>query len=628
MAVVAVTFTGTRVNSSDANTNWGNWGGGGPTPASEPQLRYQYSGTGSVGAVNRKVTTTAGRDGVDYDPGSGAVDMTAAANPLWFAKVYVADFGDLNATFGVGLGIGSANNAFYEYNVAGSGANRSVFNTYPAQGGYLIVAVNPSISAWREGTGTGNPSLSAVDWFGVRAEFVAGGAKSENVAMDAIDVGRGLLLVGGDGVSADGTFIDFLTTDQDTIANRWGVVDGLAPIVNCRGLLTIGSTTENDFDDSTSIVLFVDGYHGPGDVGVKVDLSNASSVINVGCQLIGLGSSTTSDTRPDFTVSGTTGACTVAATIQNHRNVVLTSATTVDGADIEADDIAVSSAEIKNSIIRPVTASGVAMINDAAFGTTSGIHDTEFVQGGSGHAIELVSGSSFTFTNIDFSGFSGTLGSNPTANSGDNAAAIYNNTGGAVTITISGGSNFSVRNGAGSTTTVITNVVTITGKAVTIAGVAIQNARLFLATGAAGSLPYLDSVTISNSGTTATVTHTGHGLSTGDKVVIYGAGRNDNLSTKTITVTGANTYTFTTTGSHSGADPNNGSITASFVFLEGLTDVNGEVSLTRSIPANQTAVGRVRKSSAADNPKYKNTVLTGTVSSSANTNFTGVMIED
>jgi len=447
--MATVTFDGaTRVNDADANTDWNNYGSGGPSPASEPQLRYQYSGTGSVGAVNKKVTSTTSRTGVEYNPGSGAVDMTAAANPLWFAKVYVADFGDLNSTFGVGLIIGSANNAYYEYNVAGTGANRSVFNTYPAQGGYLIVAINPSISAWREGTGTGTPALSAIDYFAVGAQFVVGGAKSENVAMDAIDIGRGLLLTG-----TSGSFADFLSTDQDTIANRWGVVTGNAPVINARGLLTIGSATATTFSDSTYTVLFVDGYHGPGDVGTKFDLQNASTDITLDSTLIGLGSSTTSDTRPDLTVTGTSGSMSIGGSITNHRNIVLTSVVDVDGATLGASDITQSSAHIQNSTIITDSASGVAAIDDATFGQTSGLHDCSFVQGGSGHAIEITSPGTYNFYGFTFSGY----GADTT-----NSAVIYNNSGGAVTINVNSGESPTFRNGTGASTSIVTGQVTLT----------------------------------------------------------------------------------------------------------------------------------------------------------------------
>jgi hypothetical protein len=52
-------------------------------------------------------------------------------------------------------------------------------------------------------------------------------------------------------------------------------------------------------------------------------------------------------------------------------------------------------------------------------------------------------------------------------------------------------------------------------------------------------------VTITSSGTTATVTHTAHGFATGQEVTISGATETEYNGTFTITVTGTNTYTYT-----------------------------------------------------------------------------------
>ena len=454
MTARAVSFDGTRVNAADANTNWGNLGGGGPSPAAEPQLVYQ-----GTNAVNRKVTSTSARQGVQYDPASGALDMTAAANRLAFLKGYVSDFGDLNTTYGCEMRIGSANSAYYHYNVAGSGANRAPYdNGYPAQGGYILAAINPNNANWREGT-QGSPSLTAVDYFGFAAQFVSGAAKSENLAMDAIDVGRGLIITLGTGADPDGNFVDFLEVDQDTTGNRWGVVNGTDPVVFARGQLQIGNSggTETDFSDDFSTVIFVDGYYEPGDVGVRVEMQNASSVISVDNTLIGLGSSTTSDTRPDFVVVGTTGTFSCSALITNFRNVTFTSICSVDGADIECQLLTQASADIENCTIRTNAVSGVACLQDPTFGTTTDLHDTEFEQTGAGHAIEIDSVGTYDFNNLFFTGY----GADAT-----NSAAVYVSVGsGTVTINVNGGDTPTVRT-AGATV-VINNAVSVTVRGVT-----------------------------------------------------------------------------------------------------------------------------------------------------------------
>ncbi|MGH0051770.1 MAG: hypothetical protein ACQ5SW_00070, partial [Sphaerochaetaceae bacterium] len=188
--MATVTLNGSRLNDAESSTGYANFVGGGPAPASEPQLKYQ-----GANAVNRKVNSTTDRRGVEYSHGS-TTDMTGASFPLWLCKIKVGDAADLNSTYGIEAVIGSATSAYYSYNLSGGGANNDQFvDGYNSQGGlaegYLIVAINPNIAQWREGT-TGSPVLSAVDYFGFGAQFTTGGAKSENVAIDSIDVGIGL----------------------------------------------------------------------------------------------------------------------------------------------------------------------------------------------------------------------------------------------------------------------------------------------------------------------------------------------------------------------------------------------------------------------------------------------------
>ena len=609
---VTVSWVGyTRINDSNTNTNWGNWGSAGGSPSAESPIAYQ----GGL-AVNKKINSSS-LGGIDYDPGAGAVDMSAATGThfLWFAKAIASDSFDLNATYGMKLALGSANNAYYEYNVAGSGANNSRYSQYPVQGGYLITAIDPNISFWREAT-QGTPALTAVDWFGLQCAFIVGAAKAENIALDAIDVGSGLRVVTTASSIAD--FLDFVAWDQDTTTNRYGVVTGSGNVIRSNGMLFIGNTsTECDFEDSTSIVLFPDGYHSTGLVGVTVDLSSANSVVDLGCQLIGEGSYNTSastDTRPDFITTGTAGSMTISGQFLNHRNITLTSAVACDGAIFECELLTQSSADIENCTVITNSASQVACLQDPTFGATTDLNNTAFVQGGLGHAIEIDTAGDYTLTNLSFSGYG--------ANTTNDAAVFVSASSGTVNLYVT---NPTTYRSAGATVNVIENPVTVKVTAVETDGTKIQNARVHLeATATTGTLPVDVTVTIVNAGTTATVTHTAHGLASNDKVVIRGASHNQNNGTHQITVTGTNTYTYTM-ASAPGSSPT-GTIKSTFVVLNGLTDVNGEISMTRVFPADQSVVGRARKSSSA--PYYKNSPLTGTVSSSQNTSLTAVMISD
>lgn len=141
-------------------------------------------------------------------------------------------------------------------------------------------------------------------------------------------------------------------------------------------------------------------------------------------------------------------------------------------------------------------------------------------------------------------------------------------------------------------------------------GVNLQNAQVLAEAGdGTGDLPFEETVTITRAATTATVTHTGHGLATSDKVTIRGAEQPEYNAVHTIIVTGTNAYTYTVSGSP--ATPATGTITSTGVWLAGLTDVNGQISAAKSISLNQSIRGPVRKSTTS--PRFKSFSLAGNV---------------
>lgn len=83
------------------------------------------------------------------------------------------------------------------------------------------------------------------------------------------------------------------------------------------------------------------------------------------------------------------------------------------------------------------------------------ISNCDFISGGSGHAIEITTPGTYVFSGNTFTGY---------GSAGTTDAAIYNNSGGAVTLNVTGGGDTpTVRNGAGASTTVNNNVtVTLT----------------------------------------------------------------------------------------------------------------------------------------------------------------------
>jgi len=227
---------------------------------------------------------------------------------------------------------------------------------------------------------------------------------------------------------------------------------------------------------------------------------------------------------------------------------------------------------------------------------------------------------SITLTDFVFYGdySSGTLWHG--LNSGSNADLTINNDGSTNAVQ----SEFS--NTAGGTVTVVAGAVTITVNATDTAGDDIENANVLLkASDGTGPFPYQETVTITRSGTTATVAHTGHGMANNDKVDFKGiTDKTEDNNVKQITVINVNSYSFTTTDS--GSTSYTGTIKATFVALQGLTNVSGIISTSRTYSSNQPVSGWARKSSAS--PYYKQAGMSGIIDSSTGYSAAPQLVSD
>jgi hypothetical protein len=431
MAAFSVAFDGTRVVDASVTTNWT-----AETATPTAETDYFYQGTGCISCQIKTAET-----GFYYTSAS-----TSMTGKTWLAKVIITNKDALDGN-GIVLRIGSATTAYYNYNIYSA-------TTYPIPGGWQIVAIDPNVSQWRTGT-TGSPNLGAVIYWAVRADCSAT-SKAPNLGIDAIDWvtnGTGLTGTGGDGASADGTFTDFVTADEGTANNRWGVVATRGGILYVTGVLTIGTATETDFTDSNRVLVFTDNRVTNGFCGVDFGLQNASSVISITNTLFnGRGTLTGSDdTRPDFTATGTSGTLALTScTFNTFRNIDLTSTCTLTSCNfVSGLKITQSSAVLNGCVISgATTATGVAFITS---NNPANISNCEFTFS-AGHAIEITTAGTYSFSGNFFTGYGA---------DGTNSAAIYNNSGGAVTLNITSGSTPTVRNGAGASTT-INNAVTLT----------------------------------------------------------------------------------------------------------------------------------------------------------------------
>jgi hypothetical protein len=603
MAVVSITADNLRVAEANATNDTGTWGndGGGGGVADEPDFYYQ-GGTGAFTAQSRKVSTS--RIGRNYTHGSGT-DMTATDRATCLMKLQVTNKDALlsRTSPSAGLKVGSGSSAHYEYYLWGN-------DNYPKRGGWQLIAVDPNVSGYRNAT-TGSPSLTGVLYWSFLADFSAT-SKSENIMIDAIDVGAGLHLTGGDGVSTDGVFQDFIDSDEGTSGNEWGYVSTEGDFILINGRLSIGENTSETavatgFTDSAQVLAWRNGLVATGYNKLRLNLGSATTVIDISdCFLKGQGEennaagrgyTTTEDTRPQLEVTGTSGSATLDGnSFDNFGTIDLNGAVTFTNNIIRTSgqiDLNAGNCDMTGTSVltAAIAADASAVVWDSSTDPDGYLEDMIFTKGANAHhAVEFGTSSptSITVRGLESSGFNA-------SNSQNDSFFYVARTSGTVTINVVGGTgNFSYKS-AGATVVIVIDPVTtqITVKDINT-GALLQNARVRLTVKDGTNFPYQDVVTITSSGTTATVTHTAHGLATNDYILIQDADQERYNGCFQITVTGVNTYTYTMTAT--ATSPATGTILATFAYFNELTNASGVVTDTRSISASQDVEGWVRKS--------------------------------
>ena len=239
------------------------------------------------------------------------------------------------------------------------------------------------------------------------------------------------------------------------------------------------------------------------------------------------------------------------------------------------------------------------------------ISDCAFVSDGTGHGL-VVTGTAadFSLSGNTFDGFSGT----------GTDAAIYINIGsGTVNISITNGGDTPTIRTAGATVNVINaRTVRVTCKdAADASNIASARVALYLTTG--------NGVTITRSGSTATVGHTAHSYANGQKVRIAGADQGEYNKIVSITNVTTNTYDYTVSGTPT--TPATGTILSHRVVLDGTTNGSGVIEDTAyPYTSDQDVTGSARKGSGS--PPYRPALISGTITSAAGFVTNTFMVSD
>lgn len=458
---VTITELRTPINECDATTGW-----------SLSNLSSQ-----SIFSSDPAPIEPSGCLGIQVNNENGYVYRTVSYD-LSDTLVYVwaRPYGTMNtfANVGVGIVLGDGTNTI-AFAVGGSDVAGFKHGVGPHEWTcYLLDTTSlPSTEIVTIAGSAASLSLGSITLFGVYFYTLAkalGG--TENCFLDIMRYGAQGIQVTGGGSGTEGSFDDIATAERtSTEDGAYAACRELATTVyGVQAAVTFGDATSasTDFESNGETVVFEPPYNGIANdrfwLLVQGNATGTTSVVWSGCTFIcpaGIGAELdATDADVDtFTMAGCNvngfeqGIAFLAATTTNTHSVT---GCTFDGCGQVVPGWLLQDGTFTGNTISNSTASATGALLLASTGYTSGLDltDTTFISGGTGHAIYITQAGTYDFTDLLFSGY----GANDTTN-----AAVYNNSGGAVTINASGCTGLTVRNGTSASTTVNQNVtVTLT----------------------------------------------------------------------------------------------------------------------------------------------------------------------
>ena len=581
------------------DTNWEECTATGWTQGGSSTYDVDYPYIQGAGAVTQQLTKTGvGGLMVDYAAGFGTTESIPTDGAILVWQFFASSTGvDTFANGGMRVLAGSSRSDFEAWKVGGGD-----FGRYPF-GGWVNHAFNPDDGPAADYT-EGSPT--SYRYVGAAVKSLVAVGKGNPHGVDAIRYGRcSSIFRYGDSSNGYCTFAGFAAVN-DNINNMWGLIQAVpggdsdvqilidnTPAVSA-GFNSIEVTDASSRVDMDNVVFKSLGTQSPGKW-----VCNHNADLNItSCQFISMGV---------FTLGGT------ASEFLNCQWVNCSGTITVAGGKLNG-----------SKIVAPTIAADASAVDWDVNVDPDGYLDNLTISEGTNahHAIEFgsTSPSSITIRGLD-------VGSDFAATNGQNNSTFHitdSNTGNNYTINCVGCSGNMTYKSAGAGVTIVSDPVTVKVTTTNASGTLISDARVLLrASDGTGPFPYQDVVTIVNSGTTATVTHASHGMATNDKVEIRGASLPANNGVFSITYISTSSYSYTM-GSTPGSSPT-GTITSTFVALEGLT-VAGVLSTSRVYSTDQPVTGWARKSSSS--PYYKTGPLSGVVDSADGYNNTAVLILD
>lgn len=445
----------TDITLAESTTDWSALGGGGGGLG----VGADFSMQGTY-CVDKQITNA--HKGQVYNYGT---TITPGANTHFFVWLFLATPGlaDTLQVGGLTVAMGTAETAYNEFHVEGKdtyGAAGRVGKCYPIR----YVTTGNASPPYR--TLTGAPGANP-QYFGGLAT-TTGTVKGANLGVDAIRYGTGAYITAGE-VADPGTFAGF-QAQNDAVANRWGILSLVGGIYELQGRFVVGqdnaqTPTAAYFVDTDKTITIVDTVHSLSDF-TQIIVDHASTTFNLtNIAILALG--TTNRGNLVFNNASTTSALT-NCTFTDMGTFTFRAGVTADSCTFRGcDKLNQNGATLDSCIIDgATTADGEAFIISDNPAVISNCNFTF----SDGHAMEITTPGTYSFDGNTFTGYGAT---------GTNDAAIYNNSGGLVTLNVTNAMNPTYRNGVGAST-VVSQSVTLTVTVKNEGGAVIEGAQVYI----------------------------------------------------------------------------------------------------------------------------------------------------
>ena len=412
----------------------------GYTATSKPGVSSDFpiQGTGHADAEQR----TTGNGSLVADNGSGVSWTSGDYVFLWgvfLAPAAVNSFANAGIEFYIGADISNG----YRWTVGGND-----FGRYP-YGGWQNFVVDPEISTGRSNVGSG--AGTTYRWFGILCNVISAISKGSPYGIDVIRYGRGEISA-INGETADyATFVGMAAENDYNDAingyHRWGLFTYQAGSYLWKGLMSLGTTTSPvDFRDSNRFIVIDNNITVNSDFN-KIEINDSTSNVewtNISFTSLGTTSIGDFEMVDNATVSMDTCSFTDMGTFIFQSNADI-SGTTFR----RCTSVTQGGATFDGCIFENCDSTSSLFVDDL-----DEISNCSFQSDGSNHAIELDSnhaGGSFSLINCSYTDYA-------TSNGSTGNEPIYNNSGGAVTINVTGGDYPYYRNGSGASTNVVQSI--------------------------------------------------------------------------------------------------------------------------------------------------------------------------